>query len=99
MKRVRPAAGPKGINVALGVATAMGFMGGFLYSYQKSSLRFWGWEENVREQAMNRKEMDARAAAGLPAYGEPTMDEAAQAAAARNSKFAALKFENTSIEK
>ena len=35
---------------------------------------------------MNRKEMDARAAAGLPAYGEPTMDEAAQAAAARNSK-------------
>lgn len=41
---------------------------------------------------MNRKEMDARAAAGLPAYGEPTMDEAAQAAAARNSKYAALKF-------
>lgn len=41
---------------------------------------------------MNRKEMDARAAAGLPAYGETTMDETAQAAAARNSKFAALKF-------
>lgn len=41
---------------------------------------------------MNREEMDARAAAGLPAYGEPTMDETAQAAAARNSKFAALKF-------
>ncbi|OAQ30435.1 hypothetical protein K457DRAFT_155004 [Linnemannia elongata AG-77] len=92
IERVRPAAGPKGINFALGLATAMGFMGGFLYSYQKSSLRFWGWEENVREQAMNRKEMDARAAAGLPAYGEPTMDETAQAAAARNSKFAALKF-------
>lgn len=36
-ERVRPAAGPKGINVALGVAAAMGFMGGFLYSYQKSS--------------------------------------------------------------
>ncbi|KAG0296660.1 hypothetical protein BGZ97_004482 [Linnemannia gamsii] len=92
LERVRPAAGPKGINFALSVATAMGFMGGFLYSYQKSSLRFWGWEENAREQAMNRKEMDARAAAGLPAYGEPTMDETAQAAAARNSKFAALKF-------
>ncbi|KAG0279267.1 hypothetical protein BGZ95_001797 [Linnemannia exigua] len=92
LERVRPAAGPKGINFAVGLATAMGFMGGFLYSYQKSSLRFWGWEENAREQAMNRKEMDARAAAGLPAYGEPTMDEAAQAAAARNSKFAALKF-------
>ncbi|KAG0285971.1 hypothetical protein BGZ96_009864 [Linnemannia gamsii] len=92
LERVRPGAGPKGINFALGLATAMGFMGGFLYSYQKSSLRFWGWEENTREQAMNVKEMDARAAAGLPAYGEPTMDETAQAAAARNSKFAALKF-------
>ena len=41
---------------------------------------------------MNQEEMSARAAAGLPAYGEPTMDETAQAAAARNSKFAALKF-------
>ncbi|KAF9920354.1 hypothetical protein FBU30_009840 [Linnemannia zychae] len=91
-ERVRPAAGPKGINFALGLATAMGFMGGFLYSYQKSSLRFWGWEENAREQAMNRKEMDARAAAGLPAYGEPTMDEDGQATAARNSKYAAIRF-------
>ncbi|KAG0304128.1 hypothetical protein BGZ98_005901 [Dissophora globulifera] len=90
--RIRPAAGPKGINVALSVATGLGFMGGFLYSYQKSSLRFWGWEENSREQAKNQIEMDARAAAGLPAYGEPTMDEASQAAAARNSKYSALKF-------
>ncbi|KAF9908709.1 hypothetical protein BX616_011387, partial [Lobosporangium transversale] len=90
--RIRPAAGPKGINVALGLATAMGFMGGFLYSYQKSSLRFWGWDENAREQAMNRTEMEDRAAKGLPAYGEPTMDDVTQAAAARNSKYAALKF-------
>ncbi|KAF9583260.1 hypothetical protein BGW38_009895 [Lunasporangiospora selenospora] len=36
-ERIRPAAGPKGINVALGVATALGFMGGFLFAYQKSS--------------------------------------------------------------
>ncbi|KAG0256363.1 hypothetical protein BG011_004593 [Mortierella polycephala] len=91
-ERVRPGAGPKGINVALTVGAAIGFMGGFLYSYQKSSLRFLGWEENAREQAMNRSEMDARAAAGLPAYGEPTMDEANQASAARNSKYSILKF-------
>ena len=37
-------------------------------------VRFWGWEENARELAKNREEMNARAAAGLPAYGEPTMD-------------------------
>ncbi|KAF9113681.1 hypothetical protein BGX27_001044 [Mortierella sp. AM989] len=92
LERIRPAAGPKGINLALGIATAMGFMGGFLFSYQKSSLRFWGWDENARELAKNREEMSARAAAGLPAYGEPTMDEAAQASSARNSKYSALKF-------
>ncbi|KAI7816897.1 NADH-ubiquinone oxidoreductase complex I, 21 kDa subunit-domain-containing protein [Gamsiella multidivaricata] len=92
LERIRPGAGPKGINFALGCATALGFMGGFLYSYQKSSLRFWGWDENAREQGMNRTEMQARADKGLPAYGEATMDEAAQAAAARNSKYAALKF-------
>ncbi|KAF9913909.1 hypothetical protein BX616_009349 [Lobosporangium transversale] len=91
-ERIRPAAGPKGVNFALGLATAMGFMGGFLFSYQKSSLRFWGWEENTREQAMDREEMAARAAAGLPAYGESKMSEHDQAAAARGSKYAALKF-------
>ncbi|KAG0043170.1 hypothetical protein BGZ83_011760 [Gryganskiella cystojenkinii] len=92
LERIRPASGPKGLNVALGVATAVGFMSGFLFSYQKSSLRFWGWDENARELAKNKVEMDARAAAGLPAYGEPSMDEAAQGVAARNSKYAALKF-------
>ncbi|KAI1314389.1 hypothetical protein EDD11_002215 [Mortierella claussenii] len=91
-ERIRPAAGPKGINFALGLTTVLGFMGGFLFAYQKSSLRFWGWEENAREQAMNRVEMADRAAKGLPAYGELTVDEAAQAVAARNSKYAALKF-------
>ncbi|KAF9353134.1 hypothetical protein BGX26_009088 [Mortierella sp. AD094] len=92
LERIRPSAGPKGINFALSVATSLGFMGGFLYSYQKSSLRFWGWDENSRELALNRAEMQERADKGLPAYGEPTMDEASQAAAARNSKYAALKF-------
>ncbi|KAF9115799.1 hypothetical protein BGX27_006411 [Mortierella sp. AM989] len=92
LERIRPAAGPKGINLALGVATSLGFMGGFLYSYQKSSLRFWGWDENSREVALNSTEMKERADKGLPAYGVPTMDEAAQAASARNSKYSALKF-------
>ena len=62
------------------------------FSFSYLIVRFWGWEENAREQAKNKIEMDARAAAGLPAYGEPTMDETAQAVAARNSKYAALKF-------
>ncbi|KAF8983757.1 hypothetical protein BGZ46_009633 [Entomortierella lignicola] len=92
LERIRPAAGPRGINVALGIATSLGFMGGFLYSYQKSSVRFWGWEENSREVALNRAEMQERADKGLPAYGESAMGEADQAVAARNSKYAAVKF-------
>ncbi|KAG0223305.1 NADH-ubiquinone oxidoreductase complex I, 21 kDa subunit-domain-containing protein [Mortierella sp. GBAus27b] len=91
-ERIRPGAGPKGINFALGLVTAFGFMGGFLFSYQKSSLRFWGWEENAREVVKDREEMAARAAAGLPAYGQPSMRDEDQAASARLSKYSALKF-------
>ena len=55
-------------------------------------VRFWGWEENAREVAKNNEELAARAAAGLPAYGQPTMDDEAQAGSARLSKYSALKF-------
>ncbi|KAF9173922.1 hypothetical protein BGX21_011266 [Mortierella sp. AD011] len=92
LERARPSGAPKGINFALGLAASLGFMGGFLFAYQKSSLRFWGWEENAREVALNRVEMQERADEGISPYGEPTMDEAAQAASARNSKYSAIKF-------
>lgn len=39
---------PKGFTPALRLATTLGFVGGFLLAYQRSSMRFWGWKENVR---------------------------------------------------
>lgn len=39
---------PKGLRPALRMSTALGFAGGFLMAYQRSSYRFWGWSENVR---------------------------------------------------
>ena len=39
---------PRGITPALRLATTLGFAGGFLLAYQRSSMRFWGWHENVR---------------------------------------------------
>jgi hypothetical protein len=55
-------------------------------------VRFWGWEENEREQARDYAELSARAAAGLPLYGESNQPEWVQAAAHRNSVFSQLKF-------
>lgn len=39
---------PRGLRPALRMSTALGFAGGFLMAYQRSSYRFWGWSENVR---------------------------------------------------
>ena len=41
---------PKGLHGGLRLATLLGFTGGFLMAYQRSSKRFWGWTENVRLQ-------------------------------------------------
>lgn len=38
---------PRGFTPALRLATTLGFAGGFLLAYQRSSMRFWGWQENV----------------------------------------------------
>ncbi|KII87175.1 hypothetical protein PLICRDRAFT_176958 [Plicaturopsis crispa FD-325 SS-3] len=71
----------------------IGFVGGFLLAYQNSSFRFWGWRENKREEERDYAELSARAAAGLPLYGESDQPEWVQAAAHRNSAFSQLKFQ------
>ncbi|OSX64260.1 hypothetical protein POSPLADRAFT_1168465 [Postia placenta MAD-698-R-SB12] len=70
----------------------LGFVGGFLMAYQRSSLRFWGWTENKREEALDHEELTARAQQGLPLYGESSQPGWVQTAAYRNSVFSQLKF-------
>jgi hypothetical protein len=37
------------LTPALRLATFLGVAGGFLLAYQRSTKRFWGWSENVRQ--------------------------------------------------
>ncbi|KAJ2930660.1 hypothetical protein H1R20_g6441, partial [Candolleomyces eurysporus] len=70
----------------------LGFIGGFMLAYQRSSARFWGWSENKREEELDFKELSQRASEGKPLYGTSQQPEWVQHAAAANSTFSQLKF-------
>ncbi|KZS94607.1 hypothetical protein SISNIDRAFT_453554 [Sistotremastrum niveocremeum HHB9708] len=80
------------LRVPLRICTALGFVGGFLFAYQRSSLRFWGWTENKREYDRDLAELTQRAKEGKPLYGESNDPAFVQAAAHRNSLFSQIKF-------
>ncbi|CAD6565641.1 MAG: hypothetical protein CYPHOPRED_005889 [Cyphobasidiales sp. Tagirdzhanova-0007] len=82
----------KGLTPALKLCTYLGFMGGFLLAYQRSSLRFWGWIENDREQKKDMEELSAIAKQGKPVYGSSDLPEFVQGTASRNSVWSQLKF-------
>ncbi|KAA1468833.1 hypothetical protein DENSPDRAFT_772002 [Dentipellis sp. KUC8613] len=81
------------LRTPLRLGGLLGFIGGFLLAYQRSSVRFWGWSENKREEEKDFKELSERARLGLPLYGESDQPEWVQAAAYRNSAFSQLKFQ------
>lgn len=58
--------------------------------------RFWGWTENAREIVKDRAEMKAKLRKGESLYGETPLPPHIQEAAARNSRYSALKFCKTS---
>ncbi|KAJ9077181.1 hypothetical protein DSO57_1019174 [Entomophthora muscae] len=76
----------------LGVATLLGTIGGFLFSYQNSSKRFWGWSENERERLKDLAEMRIRFKEGKPLYGTSNLDTYYQQVASNNSRYSALKM-------
>ncbi|CAB4406805.1 unnamed protein product [Rhizophagus irregularis] len=82
----------KGLPIALKLSTVLGFSAGFLLSYQRSSLRFWGWTENSKEIEKDRDEMAKLLEKGEPLYGPEHMDEFNQKASSWFSKYSALKF-------
>jgi len=71
----------------------LGFVGGFLLAYQRSSFRFWGWSENRREEEMDMAELSQRVKEGKSLYGDSDQPEHVQASAYRNSAFSQLKFQ------
>ncbi|KAG8942728.1 hypothetical protein FRC04_003558 [Tulasnella sp. 424] len=90
MERVDPSRGS--LRPAMKVALTIGFAGGFLMAYQRSTFRFWGWSENSREQAKDFAELSKRAQEGKPLYGESDLDAHLQGVAYRNSAYSQLKF-------
>ncbi|XXH02257.1 hypothetical protein Hte_008626 [Hypoxylon texense] len=82
--------GRGGFARALRLAGAIGIAGGFLYFYQRSSLRFYGMSENAREVEMDMQEMVSKVKAGEPLYGESKLTPHMQGVAARQSRYSAL---------
>ncbi|PWN48651.1 hypothetical protein IE53DRAFT_333322 [Violaceomyces palustris] len=92
MELFDPTRPKKGLSSALRLSTFLGLTGGFLFAYQRSSFRFWGWRENEIEQAREKAEL----AAGIKPYGtDPSQSDLTpfmQGVAHRNSVFSQLKF-------
>jgi len=69
------------LNVALGAAA------GFLMLCQRSSYRFYGRRENVREQEKDMRDMVDKVKKGEPLYGVSTLSPYMQGVASRNSRY------------
>ncbi|ODV84599.1 hypothetical protein CANARDRAFT_29124 [[Candida] arabinofermentans NRRL YB-2248] len=67
-------------------AGLIGFIGGFLMAYNKSTKRLWGWSENKREVEKDRYEVKKSLSLGLNPYGESSMNLYMQDVSSRNSK-------------
>ncbi|KAI1080114.1 NADH-ubiquinone oxidoreductase 21 kDa subunit [Whalleya microplaca] len=91
MERLGPSGvGKGGFAKSMRLGVVISAMGGFLYFYQRSSLRFYGMSENSREVEMDMKEMVSKVKAGEPLYGESKLTPHMQGVAARQSRYSAL---------
>ncbi|CEJ89544.1 Putative NADH-ubiquinone oxidoreductase 21 kDa subunit [[Torrubiella] hemipterigena] len=82
--------GRGGFAKAMRLTGAIGLIGGFLYFYQRSALRFYGATENAREIEMDMREMVDKVKAGKSLYGESQLSPYLQGVAARQSRYSAL---------
>ncbi|CAG8723312.1 2855_t:CDS:2 [Acaulospora morrowiae] len=82
----------KRLGLVLKICAGLSFTGGFMFAYQRSSFRFWGWTENASEYEKDLKEMRQRVKEGKPLYGESSLDDHIQHYASTFSKYAALNF-------
>ncbi|PWN42416.1 hypothetical protein IE81DRAFT_136246 [Ceraceosorus guamensis] len=88
MEQVDSTRSPRGIGSALRLATFLGACGGFLFAYQRSSFRLWGWAENSLE--LERAKSDEKPYGTDPS--KSSLDSHLQSVAHRNSAFSQLKF-------
>lgn len=92
MEMFDPTRPKRGLGSALRLSTFLGLCGGFLFAYQRSSFRFWGWRENEIEQQAHQAAIDAGV---KPPGTDPSKSDLTpylQGVAHRNSAFSQLKF-------
>ncbi|KAH8648597.1 NADH-ubiquinone oxidoreductase-like protein [Xylariales sp. PMI_506] len=82
--------GRGGFASAMRLCGTIGAIGGFLYFYQRSTLRFYGVSENAREIKMDMDEMVTKVKAGESLYGESKLTPHMQGVAARQGRYSAL---------
>ncbi|KAK8102113.1 hypothetical protein PG984_015259 [Apiospora sp. TS-2023a] len=82
--------GRGGFAQAMRLTGVIGAIGGFLYYYQRSTMRFYGMSENAREVDMDMREMVDKVKKGETLYGESRLTPHMQGVAARQSRYSAL---------
>ncbi|KAH8660919.1 NADH-ubiquinone oxidoreductase complex I, 21 kDa subunit-domain-containing protein [Tricladium varicosporioides] len=88
MEKIQPSqVGKGGMAPIMRLTSAVGLTAGFLLFYQRSTLRFYGWTENQREQEMDMKEMVEKVKKGEPLYGTSSTTPYIQGMASRNSRY------------
>ncbi|TVY59471.1 NADH-ubiquinone oxidoreductase 20.9 kDa subunit [Lachnellula cervina] len=91
MEKLQPSlVGKGGFASIMRLSGAMGLSAGFLFFYQRSILRFYGFTENRRELEMDMREMVTKVKAGEPLYGTSTLTPYMQGMASRNSRYTGI---------
>ncbi|KAF2748207.1 hypothetical protein M011DRAFT_422462 [Sporormia fimetaria CBS 119925] len=81
--------GKGGFAPVMRLSVAIGLSGAFMFTYARSSHRFYGARENRREIEMDMREMVDKVKRGESLYGESTLSEYMQGVAHRNSRYSA----------
>lgn len=90
-ERVSPSyVGKGGFAPIMRLQFVLGGIAGFIYFYQRSTLRFYGLTENSREVARDMREMTDHVKRGEPLYGHTEMSDYMQGVAARNSRYTGI---------
>lgn len=92
MELFDPTRPKRGLGSALRLSSFLGLCGGFLFAYQRSSFRFWGWRENEIEQQAHKAALDAGVKPPGTDPSKSDLSEYMQGVAHRNSAFSQLKF-------
>jgi hypothetical protein len=91
LERIHPSeVGRGGFAQIMRLTGALSVSAGFLLMYSRSIYRFYGFRENRREIEMDMREMTDRVKRGEPLYGQTSLTEYMQGAAARQSRYSGV---------